>query len=137
MKPMHSIAFLLLLAAVRCTVANAQEAEASPHALCDAHAERILDALGTKDYEAAAREFGPALQTQYPAAKLRQDNESLPASYGRLLGRGRPHSTGVGEQTVVMAPLIFERGTLTVETHCGSDGRVMLFKLLPTQRMTE
>jgi hypothetical protein len=39
--------------------------------------------------------------------------------------------------TVVMAPLIFERGTVTAEVHCAGDGAVSDLRLSPTQVMSK
>jgi hypothetical protein len=110
--------------------------DATPHALCDARANALFDALGAEDYEAATADFDAALRARYPAAKIRQDYAALSAAIGRPLGRGRPHSSEVAEQIVVMVPLIFERGTLTAEVHCNADGGISDFRLEATQAMS-
>jgi len=112
-------------------------ANLSVHALCDAHANALFGALDGADYAAASADFDAALRTRYTAAKLKQDYEALPATYGKMLGRGRPHTGDMAGHTVVMAPLIFERGTVTAEVHCGGDGAVSDLRLLPTQVMSK
>lgn len=114
----------------------AQSTDASPQTLCVAHADAVLDALASAHYDDATHEFDDALRSRYPSAKLRQDYEALPSQYGKMLGDGRPHVGDVAGHTVVMTPLIFERGTLTVETHCDGEGRIADFRLLPTQAMS-
>ena len=87
--------------------AHAEDAgEASPHALCEAHADAMLTALGEAKYDAATVDFDDALRARYPAAKLKQYYEWLPSNYGKVLGRGRPHSAEINGRTVVMTPLI-------------------------------
>jgi hypothetical protein len=122
--------------AIAVSSAQAQDPrESSPRARCETDADTLLGALGESHYDAATADFNDALRTRYPSAKLKQDYESLPASYGKALGVGRPHSAEIDGRTVVMTPLIFERGTLTVEVHCDAQGRIADLKLLPTQTM--
>ncbi|HJT98493.1 MAG TPA: hypothetical protein VJ696_09280 [Rhodanobacteraceae bacterium] len=103
--------------------------------LCETHANALFGALDEANYDAAAADFDDALRARYPASKLRADYEALPATYGKLLGRGRLHAGDVSDRTIVMAPLIFERGTLTAEVHCEADGRISDLRLEPTQVM--
>ena len=110
-------------------------AEPSVRVLCDKHADALLAALDEGRYEAATTDFDDALRTRYPSAKLRQDHESLPAKYGKRLGRGRPHDGDIGGHGVVMVPLIFERGTVTAEIRCDAAGAISDLRLLPTQAM--
>jgi hypothetical protein len=110
-------------------------ANASVHALCDEHANALFGALEEAHYDTATADFDAALRARYPATKLKQDYEALPATYGKLIGRGRPHTGDMSGHAVVMAPLIFERGTLTAEVHCNADGSVTDFRLEPTQVM--
>ena len=127
----------ILLLAVAAAAAHAQKpTDVSAHALCDTHADALLTALDETHYDAATTDFDDALRTRYPVAKLRQDYDSLPAKYGKMLGRGRPHTGDMAGHTVVMTPLIFEHGTLTAEVHCGSDGAVSDVRLVPTQVMS-
>lgn len=129
---------LLALALLFAAPLHAQTpANASVHGICDAHADALLGALDEAHYDAATTDFDATLRARYPAARLRQDYEALPASYGKMLGRGRPHTGDVGGHTVVMAPLIFERGTLTAEIHCDADGAVSDLRLTPTQVMSK
>jgi hypothetical protein len=107
----------------------------SVHALCEAHADALFGALDEAHYDTATTDFDAALRARDPASKLRQDYESLPSKYGKRLGRGRSHVGDVSGHAVVMIPLIFERGTLTAEVHCGPDGSITDFRLLPTQVM--
>jgi hypothetical protein len=109
----------------------------SEHEACQTHAEALFDALDGARYDAAIVDFDTALRARYPATKLQQDYESLPSSYGKMLGRGRPHIGDMGGRAVVMAPLIFERGTLTAEVHCDADGTISDLRLLPTQVMSK
>jgi hypothetical protein len=111
------------------------ETDASPHALCDAHANALIDALGDAKYDTATADFDTTLRARYSAAQLQKDYEALPTSFGKLLGRGRPHLGDVSGHTVVMAPLIFERGTVTAEVHCDGEGAVSDVRLQPTQAM--
>ena len=132
---------LTLLVALVCPTAFAQNgvmppADASVHATCAVHADEIFAAIDNADYAAATASFDATLRERYTAAKLKQDVESLPATYGKTLGRGRPHTGDVGGHTVIMIPVIFEHGTLTAEVHCSGDGAVSDFRLLPTQVMT-
>lgn len=127
----HSLSIALLAAA---GVAQTQS-EPSPQTLCASRADAVLDALASAHYEAATHDFDATLHARYPADRLRGDYEALPSKYGKLLGQGRPHVADVSGRTVVMTPLIFERGTLTAETHCDGDGSVSDFRLTPTQAM--
>ena len=111
-------------------------ANVSVHALCETHANDVFSALDEADYAAAVAHFDARLRGRYAADQLKHDYEALPASYGKLLLRGRPHTGDVGGHTLVLTPLIFERGTLTAEVHCAGDGTVSDFKLAPTQVMT-
>ena len=126
---------LSALALLLATTAPAQAADISAHELCDAHADALLGALDAAHYDVATADFDSALRTRYTATKLRQDYEALPASYGKMLGRGRPHTADISDHTVVMVPLIFERGTLTAEIRCDSEGAVSDLRLTPTQVM--
>src|SRR6185312_12508518 len=126
-----AIAAILALAV---PAANAQDTDApTPHVLCEAHADALLTALGEGKYDAATADFDAALRAQYTPAKLKQDYEWLPSNYGAVRGRGRPHSAEVGGHTVVMTPLIFENGTITVEVRCDGAGAVTHLRQLPTQ----
>jgi hypothetical protein len=109
--------------------------EPSPHARCERHADALLGALDDARYDAAVADFDEALRARYPSDTLKHDFEALPSTYGKMLGRGRPHSAEINDRTVVMTPLIFEHGLLTVEVHCGAEGRISDLKLLPTQTM--
>ncbi|HEX5123247.1 MAG TPA: hypothetical protein VFV97_08355 [Rhodanobacteraceae bacterium] len=131
--PRVAIATILALAALPATAQDANET--SPHALCDAHADALLSALGEGRYDAATTDFDAALRARYTPAKLKQDYEWLPSNYGSALGRGRAHSAEVNGRTTVMTPLIFANGTITVEVHCDGAGAVTDLKLLPTQSM--
>jgi hypothetical protein len=111
--------------------------EASVHARCDAHTQSLFDAIDQADYAGATALFDAPLRERYTAEKLKQDVEAMPATYGKMLGRGRPHTGDMNGHTVVMAPLIFERGTVTAEIHCASDGTVSDFRLAPTQVMSK
>jgi hypothetical protein len=126
--PTWPIAFLAAAAAH----AEAQNA----HALCQARADAALTALGEARYEAATTGFDAALSARYSAAKLGQDYAALSSKYGPLLGRGRPHTGDMAGHPVVMTPLIYERGTATVEVQCDGDGTVSDLRLLATQAMT-
>jgi hypothetical protein len=118
------------------SAANAEDAaDPSPHALCESHADALLSALGEGNYEASAKDFDAALRARYTPAKLKQDYEWLPSNYGKVLGRGRPHSAEINGHTVVMTPLIFENGTATVDVRCDGAGAVTDLRLLPTQAM--
>jgi hypothetical protein len=131
--PRLAIAMTLLLAF---PLANAEDAtDASPHALCEKHADALLTALGEARYDTATTDFDAALRARYTPAKLRQDYEWLPSNYGKVLGRGRPHSAEINGRTVVMTPLIFENGTTTVDVRCDGAGAVTDLRLLPTQAM--
>ena len=131
LRPTIVAMFVLALPA-----ANAQDASAaSPHALCETHADAMLSALGEAKYDAAAAAFDDALRARYTPAKLKQDYEWLPSNYGKVLGRGRPHSAEIDGRTVVMTPLIYENGTSTVEVRCDAAGAISELKLLPTQAM--
>lgn len=129
---------ILLFAAAVAAAADAQtSADVSVHVLCETHADALLNALDAARYDAATTDFDDAFRTRYPAAKLQQDYESLPSKYGKMLGRGRPHTGDMGGHTVVMTPLIFERATLTAEVHCDADGAVSDVRLQPTQVMSK
>ncbi|HEV7491195.1 MAG TPA: hypothetical protein VGO25_10340 [Rhodanobacteraceae bacterium] len=125
---------MLFLAAV---LARAQTpADSSVHALCDSHADALLGALDAAHYDIATTDFDDALRARYSAEKLRKDYEGLPSKYGKMLGRGRPHLGDISEHTVVLTPLIFERGTLTAEVRCNAEGSVSDLRLVPTQVMS-
>lgn len=118
------------------TAARAEDAnEASPHVLCERRADALLSALGEAKYDAAMADFDAALRARYPSAKLKQDYEWLPSNYGKALGRGHAHSADINGHTVVMTPLIFENGTMTVEVRCDGAGAITDLRLLPTQAM--
>ncbi|HVT32703.1 MAG TPA: hypothetical protein VHE32_08645 [Rhodanobacteraceae bacterium] len=123
--------------AILCILAAPLRAEPpSARVLCDEHADALFAALDEGRYEAAMADFEDGLRARYPAAKLRQDYESLPAKYGKLLGRGRPHDGDINGHGIVMAPLIFERGTVTAEVRCNGEGAISDVRLLPTQAMS-
>ena len=124
---------LIAMAAARAHSADADST--NPHTLCAARSDSILDALADAHYAAAASDFDAALRARYAQAQLKNDYEALPGKYGKLLGRGRAHNGDLGGHPVVMTPLIFERGTLTVEVHCDGDGKVSDLRLEPTQTM--
>ena len=133
---MPTRAWSILFSAASVAAVHAQTpADVSVHALCDTHADALLTALDESHYDAATTDFDDALRTRYPAAKLQLDYESLPSKYGKMLGRGRPHTGDVAGHTVVMTPLIFEHGTLSAEVHCDADGAVSDLRLVPTQVM--
>ena len=116
--------------------ARAQDASgASPHALCQTHADAMLTALGEAKYDAAAANFDDSLRTRYTPAKLKQDYEALPAKLGKAMGRGRAHAGEMGGHPAVMTALIFEHGLSTAEIRCDGAGAVSDFKLETTQTM--
>jgi hypothetical protein len=126
----------MLVLSVLAPGAHAQTpVDASVHARCAKHADALFSALDEASYDAATSDFDAPLRARYPAAKLKQDYEALPSTYGLPLGRGRPHIGDIGGHAVVMVPMIFERGTLTAEVHCAADGSVSDFRLQPTQVM--
>jgi len=127
--------WLIMFLAASVSTVQAQTSDMSVHALCDAHADALLTALDQSHYDAAVTDFDDALRTRYPAAKLQHDYESLPLKYGKMLGRGRPHTGDMAGHSVVMTPLIFEHGTLSAEVHCDADGAVSDVRLQPTQVM--
>jgi hypothetical protein len=111
--------------------------QASPeeHAKCEAHANALFEALDAGEFDKARADFDTALAARYPATKIRDDYAALPSRLGHMMGRGRPHVGDMAGRAVVMAPMIFERGTVTAEVHCGADGAVTDLKLQPTQSM--
>jgi hypothetical protein len=126
----------ILALAFIASAANAQDAnEASPRALCESRANALLTALGEGKYDAASTDFDDALRARYTPAKLKQDYEWLPSNYGKVLGRGRPHSAEINGRPVVMTPLIFENGTATIDVRCDGAGAITDLRLLPTQAM--
>ena len=126
---------ILALAFIACA-AHAQDAnEASPQALCESRADALLTALGEGKYDAAPADFDEALRARYTPAKLKHDYEWLPSNYGKVLGRGRPHSADINGHRVVMTPLIFENGTATIDVRCDAAGAITDLRLLPTQAM--
>lgn len=131
--PRLAIAAILALAF---PLANAQDdSPPSPHKLCEMHADALLTALGEAKYDAATADFDDALRARYTPQKLKQDYEWLPSNYGNARGRGRPHSAEINGHTLVMTPLIFENGTISVDVRCDGAGAVTDLRLLPTQAM--
>jgi uncharacterized protein DUF3887 len=93
---------------------------------CVSRATSVLDDAEKADYGNATRDFNPTLRSQMPAAKFKQQWESL-SQFGKLVARGQSH-LGTGEgYTVVMIPLIFEKTNLVAQFACGSDGRIAGF----------
>jgi hypothetical protein len=127
------LASLLLLAAL--PLAHAADEAPSAQTLCATHADALLAAIDEARWDAATIDFDAALRTRYPAAKLRQDYEALPAKLGKAIGRGRPHAAEIGGHPVVMTPLVFERGLSTAEIRCDGEGAISDLKLETTQTM--
>ena len=93
---------------------------------CAARATSMLDEAEKADFGSATRDFNATMRSQMPAAKLKQQWESL-SQFGRLVARGQSHlGTGDG-YTIVMIPLIFEKTNLVAQIACGTDGRIAGF----------
>jgi hypothetical protein len=93
---------------------------------CVARATSLLDEAQKADYGNVTRDFDAKMRTDMPAAKFKQQWESL-AQFGKLIARGQSH-LGTGEgYTLVMIPLIFEKTNLVAQIACGSDGRIAGF----------
>ena len=93
---------------------------------CVSRATSLLDEAQKADYGAVTRDFDAKMRTDMPAAKFKQQWESL-AQFGKLVARGQSH-LGTGEgYTLVMIPLIFEKTNLVAQIACGSDGRIAGF----------
>jgi hypothetical protein len=93
---------------------------------CVARATSLLDEAQKADYGNVTRDFDAKMRTDMPAAKFKQQWESL-SQFGKLVARGQSH-LGTGEgYTVVMIPLIFEKNNLVAQINCGSDGRIAGF----------
>jgi hypothetical protein len=110
---------------------------ASPeeHAACESHANALFDALDAGEFDKARDDFDAALVARMPSTQLRDDYAALPTKLGRMMGRGRPHVGDMAGRAVVMAPMIFERGTVTAEVHCDAEGKISDVRLQPTQSM--
>ena len=93
---------------------------------CVARATSLLDEAQKADYGNVTRDFDAKMRTDMPAAKFKQQWESL-SQFGKLVARGQSH-LGTGEgYTLVMIPLIFEKNNLVAQIACGSDGRIAGF----------
>ena len=67
------------------------------------------------------------------ARTLNASRETIRRDLKQLASKDLLRQTHGG--AVVMAPMIFERGTVTAEVHCGADGAITDVKLQPTQSM--
>jgi hypothetical protein len=99
---------------------------------CEARATSILDAAQKGDYAAAVRDFDAKMRSAMPAAKFKQDWESL-AQFGALQARGQSHLATSEGYLIVTIPLIFEKANLYAQIDCGSDGRIAGFHVKPLE----
>ncbi len=107
----------------------AEAEQRSLAASCVARATNMLDDAQKADFGGATRDFDAKMRTDMPAAKLKQQWDSL-AQFGKLVARGQSHlSTGQG-YTLVMIPLIFEKTNLVAQIACGTDGRIAGFHVM-------
>lgn len=107
----------------------AEAEQRSLAASCVARATNMLDDAQKADFGGATRDFDAKMRTDMPAAKLKQQWDSL-AQFGKLVARGQSHlSTGQG-YTLVMIPLIFEKTNLVAQIACGADGRIAGFHVM-------
>jgi hypothetical protein len=121
-------------AAPEINAAAAAEMEAlSIASSCRARATSLLDDAEKGHYGEATSAFDAKMRTALPAAKFKEQWESL-AQFGKLTARGQSH-LGKGEgYTIVIVPLIFEKANLLAQIACGSDGRVAGFHVTPAER---
>jgi len=102
---------------------------------CVARATSLLDEAQKADYGNVTRDFDAKMRTDMPAAKFKQQWESL-GQFGKLVARGQSH-LGTGEgYTLVMIPLIFEKNNLVAQIACGSDGRIAGFHVTEAPKTT-
>ena len=107
----------------------AEAEQRSLAASCVPRATNMLDDAQKADFGGATRDFDAKMRTDMPAAKLKQQWDSL-AQFGKLVARGQSHlSTGQG-YTLVMIPLIFEKTNLVAQIACGTDGRIAGFHVM-------
>jgi hypothetical protein len=102
---------------------------------CVARATSLLDEAQKAEYGNVTRDFDAKMRTDMPAAKFKQQWESL-GQFGKLVARGQSH-LGTGEgYTLVMIPLIFEKNNLVAQIACGSDGRIAGFHVTEAPKTT-
>jgi outer membrane biosynthesis protein TonB len=113
---------------------SAADAEAiSLAASCTARATSMLDEAQKADFGGATRDFDAKMRSDMPAAKLKQQWDSL-AQFGKLVARGQSHLSSGQGYTLVMIPLIFEKTNLVAQIACGTDGRIAGFHVMPAPK---
>jgi uncharacterized protein DUF3887 len=118
--------------------AGAAESPADAEALslaasCIARSTNLLDEAQKSDFGGATRDFDAKMRTDMPAAKLKQQWDSL-AQFGKLVARGQSHLSSGQGYTLVMIPLVFEKTTLVAQIACGTDGRIAGFHVMPAPK---
>ena len=100
---------------------------------CQARATALLDEAEKGKYGEATSAFDAKMRSALPAAKFKEQWESM-SQFGKMTARGQSHLGKGDGYTIVVVPLIFEKANLLAQIACGSDGRIAGFHVTPADR---
>lgn len=109
------------------SVAEAIPASTTPAAI----ATGLLEQLDAGDFAAAEARFTATMAAAFPASKLKELWQSLPAQFGAATGRGEAVTRTVDGMQVVGMVLQHENGDLLAQIAIDSDGKVAGFFIRP------
>lgn len=108
---------------------------AASSSACVMHSNATVAALTRGDYQAAARDFAPAMASQFPPAKIAQAWKSVQASAGAYRSRGAAEVRAIGGQSLVVTPVTFARAQWDFVYGCDGQDRITAAQLMPAGQL--
>lgn len=134
MPMLKSIALAVLLAGAAWQPTDARAATTAPAALKQdpiAAATAVLDDMDYGRFEALHSRFSEKMAQAVSPAELKAIWTQLPLQFGRFADRGKPQVQSTDGTTVVVIPLLFERGQLQASIAIDADGKIAGFFIKP------
>ena len=119
------------------SAAAAGSPAAGPGAACSGHALASARALARGDYQAAGKDFAPAIARQFPPAKIRQAWDSVQASAGGYQRLGEAEQRRIDGRPVVVIPVGFSHAPWVFVYACNGDNEFTTARLMPATQLDE
>lgn len=121
--------------AVLLGIAFSSTAIAAAASTCVMRSSASVAALTHGDYQAAARDFAPAMAGQFPPAKIAQAWKTVQASAGAYRSRGATEIRDIRGQALAVTPVAFAHAQWDFVYGCDDQGRITAAQLMPAGQL--
>ena len=116
-------------------IASSSTAIATPSSACVMRSSASVAALTHGDYQAAARDFAPAMANQFPPAKIAQAWKTVQASAGAYRSHGVTEIRDVGGRSLAVTPVVLAHAQWDFVYGCDDHDRITAAQLMPAGQL--